>query len=148
MRTTHHRRHNTSAYMPIGCSASTLTLFTVGVLVLLIITYPIQAISLQLALAIYLGIPIAAVWMIRRHFRKTNRRIASVPPRAAAVLPEVPPRVAPRARPRIASLASEAHASRKQAPVYWDGRRVGWEDANGVIHFDHIVVKQGCSKAN
>ncbi len=34
---------------------------------------------------------------------------------------------------RVATSAPEARASRKQAPVDWDGRQVGWEDANGVI---------------
>ena len=33
----------------------------------------------------------------------------------------------------------DAHASRKQTPLYWDGRRVGWEDADGRIVFDRTI---------
>jgi hypothetical protein len=88
-----------------------------------------------------LGIPAVAVWLIIRrahhqHLPATARPLVKVtdipltPAHEAAVHEPIAGLPAP------VPVPPKPSTTRRRMPVYWDGRRVGWEDAAGVIHFD------------
>jgi hypothetical protein len=127
MRTTH-RRHSTSAYLPVGCATLTgpiiLLFIVLGTITLIWFVAHLAAILSTILVLAAIGNSLAAMLglVCLGYALLTHRRIVS-----------------PAAHYAVPSSNVQVYQPKavKPEPVYWDGRRVGWEDAAGVLHFDH-----------
>jgi hypothetical protein len=122
------RKHQSST--ALGC------LVPAGLPILLVLTLygahdPIGATGLILALLVYVGLPVLAVWAVH-HAILVHRR-------QSTAHPDPMPAGPPAHQPAPASPASLQPTKHVEKPVYWDGKRVGWADEAGNVHFDSTL---------